>query len=698
MPEASFIHDLALVLGVAAATCVLTRLAGQPSILGYLLAGVIVGPYIPVPLFADPHRVEAMAEFGVVLVMFGIGLEFRMARLLQVIPVSGLTGLLQVSFLAWCGITTGQVLGWSTVETLFLAASLAISSTMIVNRVFQDHPVTPDVRRHVYGVLVIQDVVAIALITGMTGVAVGRGLEPDALLRTLSGLAAVLAVLLVGGLLVVPRVVRRVLAMGSPEISVVVLVGICFLLAVLAQELGYSVALGAFIAGILVAESGRGSRVATMIDPVRNMFAAVFFVSVGMSIDPGLALKHLPLSLVLAGIIITGQFLSVAGAGLLSGLGLRRAVVAGISLGQIGEFSFIISRIGVDAGVVQVPLDSVLVTTAVLTAFSTPLLVSRAERLAGACDRALPRRARYVLGLYESWLESWRRPGTARAGRPAARAVRAVALDAVVCLAVLGVTIGWIGDLARLAGDLLGVPEPMGGILAGCAALALILPFLAGIVRNTLTLGRIAEEAVLAGRPPGQLNVRLAARTLRAVVHLSVLLGVGLPAIVVLRPVTGTFLGSLLLGAAFVVTSAYLWWTAGAVAVEFHSGARRIAEVLARRSIPEEREAVPVTPPTLADASLVPGLDTVFGFRLPEGSAAEGKTLADLDLRARTGATVVAIRSGQADLALPTGGERLQAGDVLAIAATRESYEQAVKLLVQGRPAGETAPSTANPP
>ena len=304
MPEGNFVVDLAIVLSVAGVTSVLARLLGQPSILGYLLAGFIVGPYIPIPVFADPQRVQELAEFGVLLVMFAIGLEFRISKLMSVLPLSGLTGLIQVSFLVWCGFSVGHLIGWNTVQSVFLGASIAISSTMIVSKVFEDHPPAPQVRQYVLGVLVVQDVLAIVLIAATTAIAAGGGLAPMQLVTTIGGLAAVLFGMLVGGMLVVPRLMRAVVRLRSPEISAVVSVGLCFGLAELAATFGYSVALGAFIAGMLVAESGQGVTVEHLIRPLRDVFAAVFFVSVGMTVDPFQAFDSIGVTLLVFRILV----------------------------------------------------------------------------------------------------------------------------------------------------------------------------------------------------------------------------------------------------------------------------------------------------------------------------------------------------------------------------------------------------------
>ncbi len=187
MTSATFVSDLAIVLCVAAVTSVVMRLLRQSSVVGYLLAGLIVGPYIPIPLFAAPHRVETLAEFGVLLVMFSIGLEFRVRKFVQVIPTSGLTALLQMSFLFWCGLSMGLFMDWSTTESVFLGAAVCISSTMVVSQLFDERPVTPSVREFVFGVLFMKDLAAVMLIAIVTGVAPAKGWQPASLRRPWAG-------------------------------------------------------------------------------------------------------------------------------------------------------------------------------------------------------------------------------------------------------------------------------------------------------------------------------------------------------------------------------------------------------------------------------------------------------------------------------------------------------------------------------
>jgi len=677
MHGAAFVSDLAVVLGVAAITGVLARLMKQPTILGYLLAGLIVGPHIPVPVFADPERVGALAEFGVILVMFAIGLEFRIGKLVRVLPVSGLTGIIQVSVLIWSGFTLGQWLQWSTIESVFLGSCVAISSTMVVSKVYEQRPVGQDVRRYVFGVLIIQDVVAIVLIAAMTAIVAGGGLAPAELAVTVGRLAVVLVGMVVGGLLIVPRLVRAVAALNSVEILSVVSIGLCFVIALLAEQLGYSVALGAFIAGILVAESGRGSQVEHLIQPVRDMFAAVFFVSTGMTVDPGLAMAHMPTTGLVFAVIVLGQFLSVSLAGVLSGNGLRRSITAGLSLGQIGEFSFILASIGIAAEVVRSDLQPILVTVAILTAFTTPLLLGAVDHIVEGVDRLLPPRMQALLGLYEEWSERIRTKRDDRERPLTRRAIRALALDAAALIVILVSTVvGRARASSELATRLEVSPEVAPWLVVG-GALLLGLPFLIGLLRNTISVSRLLADAVAPPDLDPRSGARLVNRTIRMTVYLIVVLGVGVPAVAVLRPLTGGPYGVSLLGIVVAAIGLYLWRNAGFVDHELRSAAEQIADVLSRQGGDDRGEV-------LSDPSLIPGMDSVFGLRISEKSSAVGQTLAEINLRALTGATVVAIRRGAGNVVLPTGHERIEPEDVLAITGTSEAVREAMARLTKG--------------
>jgi CPA2 family monovalent cation:H+ antiporter-2 len=323
-----------MVLGVAGLTGLLLRKLKQPSILGYLVAGLIVGPYLPVPLFADPERVHSLSEFGVILVMFTVGLEFRLKKFVSVLPVSGVTGLVEMGAMLASGYLLGQALGWYDVRALFLGACICISSTMAVSKILEQRPIPPESKQVVFGILVLQDVAAIALIAVMTAVSKGNKASLPEILGILGKLSAMLFAIVAAGMFFVPRLVRVLERTKSREVLVVGAVGICFSFAVLAQAVGYSTALGAFIGGVLVAESGLGHQIEMKTASLRDVFVAIFFVSIGMSVDPLVAWKTLPTSLLVLGVVVVTQFVSVSLAGIATGMGVGKSVTAGSPSGK----------------------------------------------------------------------------------------------------------------------------------------------------------------------------------------------------------------------------------------------------------------------------------------------------------------------------------------------------------------------------
>ena len=263
------------------------------------------------------------------------------------------------------------------------------------------------------GILVVEDLVAILLIVLLTAAASGQEVSADALGRVLGRLFGFLALILIAGMLTVPRAMRAVTALRRSETTLVAAVGVAFLFALLAHAAGYSVALGGFVAGALVRESGRAHTVAELLQPIRDIFAAIFFVAVGMLLDPAAALSAWPAIVLLAAVVLSGKMIGVTLGGFLAGFGVRTSVQAGMTLAQIGEFSFVIAGLGLAAGGTAA-LYPVAVTVSVLTALLTPLLMRLADPLSASIDRHLPKPVQTVVSLYESWIELVRR-GTGHA-------------------------------------------------------------------------------------------------------------------------------------------------------------------------------------------------------------------------------------------------------------------------------------------
>lgn len=642
------ITDLAIVTLVAGLTGMLARRLGQPSILGYLLAGLIVGPYLPVPLFANPERIGELAELGVVFVMFAVGLEFRVSHLLKILPVTGLTAAIEIAALIWVGTRVGGFLGWDTTASVCLGASLAISSTMVVSAVLRGVPAEQDAKAHVFGVLVIQDVAAILLMTVVTALSAGQSVGAQALFGLVLQLLLFVGLSLLGGVALLPRLVRFVLRSLDEEVLVVFVAGVAFGFALAAHIFGYSVALGAFICGMAVAESRRTAQVRRAIEPLRALFSAIFFVSIGMSVDPVAAWRSLPLTLGLSAVVIGVQFSAVSVASLLSGASLKKAVFSGLALGQIGELSFILATIAIAGGVMPAEALAALVSVSALTSFTTPLLLRRAPALTGLLDHLMPRRMQMLLEMHQAFVRRLQEPGAR--GPSLFKPALALALDWGVLLLILGL------------GRRLQPHVEQRALFIACIVL-LSTPFLLGLIRSGQRLLSVLSQLTRGSMGPAA----------TAPLYASLLLGglaLVLPTAAVARPLLGSDWIELSVFGAWLLALIVIGMRAKTIGGEYRSQVGRIARELASAMRPED------TVDLKMDLQPLAGVDYEL-IIVPSGAEADGQSLADLNVRAETGATVVAIVREGGTTVLPTGSERLCAGDRIAVSGAAGAIQRA---------------------
>jgi CPA2 family monovalent cation:H+ antiporter-2 len=677
MESEAFLRDLAVVLCVAAVTSVLFQRLRLPTVPGYIVAGLVVGPHVPIPLVADVHTVQTLAELGVVLLMFSIGLEFSLRRLSRLGPRVGLVVVLEVGLLLTAGFLVGQAFGWSPAASVLAGAIVAISSTMIVANVFAELKVDGPLRELVLSIMVVEDLAAILLITGVTTLVSGIELTGGALARTAGRLLAFLAGALALGLLVVPPSMRAVARLRRPETTLVASVGLCFAAALLALSAGYSVALGAFLAGSLVYESGAGRVVEQLVRPVRDMFGAIFFVAVGMLLDPRIALERWPVIAALVAVLILGKTLGVGVGAFLTGHGTRLSLRAGMSGAQTGEFAFIIAGIGAGLGGDAAALPHIAAAVSVVSAFASPWLVRASEPLALYLDRRLPRSLQTFVTLYGSWVELVREaPGRSTPWTPVRRAARLVLLDAVL---VAGVIIGASVNLPRLLAALgsQGVPPLTGRWMVLAAAAVCAAPFAVGMVRSSRRLGNALADLALPSRGAGAMDPADAPRRAFVVtLQIAVVMMVGVPLLAVTQPFLPRYQGIVIVLAALGVLGVVFWRTATNLQGHMRAGAEMVAEALGPRHRGTEAA-------TLEQVQhLLPGLGTLVPVRVAPGSAAAGITLAELNLRGRTGATAVALsRGGDDTMVFPTAKTELRVGDLLALSGSHEAIEEATRLL-----------------
>lgn len=679
-----FLTALTIVFVVAGLTTIVFQRLRQPAVLGYLLAGLIVGPFVPVPVVADRDTVTALSELGVILLMFSLGLEFSIRKLVKVAPTAGVIALLETSLMVLAGSMLARAFGWSPREAMFAGAMVAISSTTIVARAFGEERVTGALRELVVGILIVEDVIAVLLIALLTAVSTGEGLSAHTLLESGGRLLAFLVGLVSVGLWVVPPVMRVAAGLRRPETTLVASVGLCFGIALVARAFGYSVALGAFLAGSLIAESGQEKEVERLVVPVRDLFAAVFFVSVGMMVDPHQVTQQAGAIAAFVVLVIVGKVLGVTLGAFLTGQGTRTSVQAGMSLAQIGEFSFIIAGLGLGLGATGSFLYTTAVAVSAVTTLTTPWLIRGARPVAAFVDRKLPRPLQTFVVLYGSWLEQLR---ASRHRRTAASAVKRLArllvLDVAMLVALVIATAVWLDDVAGFAARTSGLAtaHTRAAVITGAALLA--TPLLLGIVRLSRGLGTALALAALPRGAHGRVDLAAAPRKAFVVtMQLAIVLGVGF----VVNAATQAFLPAWLslstLGVMVAVLAVVFWRSATDLEGHVKAGTEMIVEVLQAQTSPEP--AAEGTDALAPVRQLLPGLGAPVTLRLEASDAAVGKTLAQTNLRGLTGASVLAIARGADGAVVPTASEVLRAGDVLALAGTSEAIRLATAALREG--------------
>jgi CPA2 family monovalent cation:H+ antiporter-2 len=697
MPGAhEFLKAITVVLCVAAVTTVVFQRLRQPVVLGYLLAGLIVGPHVPIPLVADRATIAVLSELGVILLMFSLGLEFSLRKLVQVGPTAGLTAIIQSSIMIWLGFIVGRAFGWTARESIFAGAIIAISSTTIIAKVFEEQGIKGKLRELVVGILIVEDLIAILLMAILTALSSSDGVSAGTLARSSGRLAAFLAGVLSVGMLLVPRAVRALNRLKRPETSLVASIGICFAIALLAQEFGYSVALGAFIAGSLVAESGEGSQIEHLIVPVRDLFAAIFFVSVGMQIDPAIIAQHWLAVTVFTVLVIAGKLIGVSLGAFLTGNGARTSVQAGMSLAQIGEFSFIIASLGISLKATGDFLYPIAVAVSAVTTLTTPWLIRSAGPVATYIDRKLPRPLQTFAALYGAWIEQLRAaPDQKTAGPRAKRLVKRLLLDVAILIALVIGTAVSLEGIAAFASTRLRVSDHFARVLVLAGSAALAAPLLFGIVRLTRALGLTLAQAALPAAAKEKADLAAAPRrALVVTLQLAVALLVGLPMLALTQPFLPGWTAALILGLLLIVLGFVFWRSATHLQGHVKAGAEMIVEALAAQA--RKRSTTPEEEGLERIKHLMPGLGEPVPVRLHRESAAVGKTLAQLNLRGLTGASVLAIARGEEGVIVPMASEVLRADDVLALAGTREAVVAAMEVLRRrgdGSGAGDVAPT-----
>lgn len=398
------IADLGLILAAAGTTTLLFKKIKQPLVLGYILAGVIVGPHLDFfPTITDYKSINIWGEIGVIFLLFSLGLEFSFKKLVKVGGAASITAIVKVLFLILVGYGVGIAMGWSTMNSLFLGGILSISSTMITIKAFEELGI-----KHkkfaglVFGVLIVEDLVAILILVLFSTLAVSQQSAGTEMLMSILKLGFFLVLWFLGGIFLVPTFLRVTKKLMNDETMLVVSLALCLVMVLLADQVGFSPALGAFIMGSILAETTQAERIEHLTKSVKDLFAAVFFVSVGMLIDPNILIEYAAPIIILSLVVILGKLLFTVLGALLAGQPLKTAVQAGMSLAQIGEFSFIIAALGASLKVTSDFLYPIAVAVAAITTFTTPYLIKFSEPFYLYLARILPQKWLDAIGRYSS--------------------------------------------------------------------------------------------------------------------------------------------------------------------------------------------------------------------------------------------------------------------------------------------------------
>lgn len=657
MQQLGLLQDLAVVMMVAGLVTLIFHRLKQPVVLGYLLAGFIIGPYTPpYALVHDEVAIRTMADLGVIVLMFSLGLEFNLRKLHEVGRPAFVVAAIEISFMVLVGYEIAHLLGWPAADRLLLGIMLALTSTTIVVKSLRDRgELNEPFARLISGVSIYDDIFVIFVMVLLPGVARTGTLPTGELVLTLLGLFVFLVAVIIVGLLVVPRLVRFVSRFRSDEMLLVLSLGLCFGMALLAVKLQFSAALGAFLMGGILAETREHGRIGALTAPIRDMFSAVFFVSIGMLIDPRQVMEHGGTVFLIVAIYLVAKVGACAFGTMLAGYPGRDALKVGTGMAQVGEFAFVLATIAAGLGLSSDALYPVIVSVATVNALVRPYLVDNALRIAALVERCTPAPLRTAATIYARWLLAVRSTQADRS--PARRMLRSVTLQIVLNVALIA---GGFGAATLASGflpsNLFALPESVGGTRTLCWAIALLLclPIYVATVRKMQALAMmLAEVSVSASSARANLT--------RGVIT-NVLFALGLAGLVLITLLLSAPLlppRHILVLLALVVTLLLVLY--GGDFNRWYSRAK-FSLVETWTQPPPVEPPARVLPALLGDAQM----ETVA--IVGEGS----RLIRELELRTRTGASVVAIERAGKPLINPGPDDEIQPGDRVMLLGSHE--------------------------
>ena len=649
---------------VAGLVTLLFRWLRQPVVLGYLLAGFIIGPNTPpFPLIQDENTIQILADVGVVFLMFSLGLDFSFKKLKAVGAPAFVTATFEIMAMIGVGYLLGALFGWMPMECLFLGIMLALTSTTIVVKSLRDSGGLKE--KHgilISGVSIFDDIFVIFVMILLPGFAVSGQIPAGEVMLTLLRLFVFLVAAVLVGLIVVPRFLRFIGRLGSDEMLLIVVLALCFGVALLTVRIGYSAALGAFLVGAMMAESRELGRIMRLTEPLRDMFSAVFFVAIGMLINPVFVAEQWAPVLVILCVYIVAKVGACAGGALMAGCDGHTAMRVGTGMAQVGEFAFILATLGVSLGAIGPHLYPIIVAVAALNALIRPYLTGSADRMADALSRNVPGPVRSWARLYSAWVS---RLAASHPRNAAMRFVRSLAWQLVLNVALIAAAFIAAAVLARwLEPQVPRMPEWTGGVRTICwfGAAVLMLPVYVATIRKMQAMGMILGDMALVGGGSRTQALRPFLANTFLVVQVA---GLG---ILTLLLSLASLPPLYTLGVLLVVLLGVSAWRGPALNAWYSRAKFAILETWTQPP-PEPVEHHPM-PALLREARMeLVALDA--------GSPAVGRLIRELQLRSETGASIVAIERAGRTLVNPGPDEELKAEDKVLLLGSAEQLERA---------------------
>ncbi len=502
MPEnLKFVADLALILTSAGVVTVIFKLLKQPLVLGYLVAGFLVGPHLHIfPTVTDIAEVEAWSEIGIIFMMFGVGLEFSFKKLMSVGSKAFITAFVGIIGMMGVGTLLGVIMGWGIMESIFLGGMLSMSSTAIIVKAFEDLNLKGQSFANLtMVVLIIQDIVAVVMMVLISTVAASKHSAPGKeMLMSIVKLVFFLIIWFVVGIYLIPTLLRKFKKYINDENLLIISLGLCFAMVIIANSVGFSSALGAFVIGSILAETAESHRIERLTESIKILFSAIFFVSVGMMIDPQILAKYwkLILSLVVITLVVKAFVCTVAA--LVAGANLEDSVKSGFTLSQIGEFAFIIASVAVAQHVMPSYIYPVVIAASVITTFTTPYWIKLATPVYNALDKRMSPKTKSALDAYA--LFGLGNEGKKNWSSIIKSTIPNVVIFSVLSFATLFVIFEFFIPFVKKLPYIEMIPTWGFNTMAAIGSLLAVSPFLFGIVRNSPKVHELYRNLVKENR------------------------------------------------------------------------------------------------------------------------------------------------------------------------------------------------------